>query len=156
MWALAILLALFGEQRCAAKREGVLAEKLAQNAVHIASQDSALKIQRGALQRDTVRLFRQVDHTITRLDTLVKSDTLYLTDTVKVTVEVVREAQATILACRETVSECGRVAAAEKSRGDSLSARLRLVEAQRPSKFGSVLKYAGVAFGAYWIGTHSR
>ena len=117
------------------RRQGALAAELRQNAVHIAVLDSALKLERAKFRADTVTVFRRVTSTVTRLDTLVQSDTLRLTDTVKVTVEVVREAVETLNACRATIRECGALRAREQARGDSLDARVKLLEKARPSIF---------------------
>lgn len=122
---------------------GALNAELAQNKVHVAALDSALKVERGKFTVDTVRTFRRVTNTVTVLDTLVRSDTLRLTDTVKVTVEVVREAVTTLNACRETVRTCGELRALEQRRGDSLQARVRLFEKTRPS----LLSRCGVSLG---------
>lgn len=122
------------------RAQGRLQEQLARNAVHIATLDSSLKVERATFRADTVRVFTR----ITRVDSVFReillTDTLLLTDTVKVTVEVVREAVATLNACRDTVRSCGELRAREQARGDSLAVRVRLLERARPSRVGNVLR----------------
>lgn len=126
------------------KSVGALNERLAQNAAHVRTLDSALKVERAKFSVDTVKVFRRITRIDTLLTEVVKSDTLKLTDTVKVTVEVVREAVATLNACRETVRTCGELRALEQRRADSLQSRVWLMEKQRPSVFGNILRTASV------------
>lgn len=141
--AVALVVVLGWWAFASAAERGALREKLAQNALHIAALDSSLTVERGKFQRDTVKVFRRIDHTDSVFAEVVKSDTLRLTDTVKVTVEVVREAVATLNACKETVKTCGELRALEQQRADSLAARVKLMEAARPS----ILSRCGLSAG---------
>ena len=148
--ALLAAIALLGYWRWDAKRDGGRELILAQNAQHIATLDSSLKVERAKFRVDTVKTFKRITETVDVLVHSVRSDTLRLTDTVKVTVEVVREAVATLNACRETVLSCGLLRAREQQRGDSLATRVVLMERQRPSAFGNTLRaglYLAAGFG---------
>ena len=121
-------------------------------------QQSKLRDRIAARDRSIAVLTSQADSLQHSLDTLAaRADTLYTTrwlpsklridtlqDTVKVPVEVVREvvrdADATIQACRVTVSECTKLAATEKARADSLDAQVK--DWKRVSR-GPLLTFAG-------------
>lgn len=107
---------------------------------------------RAKLQVDTVRLFKRVSRTDTLLNEIVRSDTLRLTDTVKVTVEVVREAVATLNACRETVRTCGEVSRMEKARADALAEQVAALKKLQPSTLGTVAKFGLAALAGFGLG----
>jgi len=147
---LALVVGFFAYLRWDARRDGRLAEKLAQNAQHVTALQDSLKVARATFTVDTVRTFKRITNTVTQLDTLIQSDTLRLTDTVKVTVEVVREAVETLNACRQTVLDCGRLRALEQRRGDSLQARVDLQDKQKPKlldRCGLSVGYGSTAKG---------
>lgn len=61
-------------------------------------------------KRDTVRLFAKIDTGHTIIQTLIDTAHVYHTDTVKITVEKLVTIDSTIRVCRETVSECAKLA----------------------------------------------
>lgn len=96
-----------------------------------------------AFRVDTLKLFKRITHTDSIFAEVVKSDTLRLTDTVKVTVEVVREAVATLNACRETVRSCGQLNEQRKAQIDALTVTVAKMKALRPS----LLSRCGISAG---------
>lgn len=83
---------------------------------------------------DTIRLRVQ----LTRWDT-VRAGIDTLSDTVRVPVEVVRyiekAADSVILACRDGLSTCQRLAAIERKRADLLDERINLLQEKMPDWF---------------------
>jgi septal ring factor EnvC (AmiA/AmiB activator) len=125
---------LFGWRYTAKQREiGALQVTLADDVRVLAKATKRSDSLETAFRVDTLKLFKRITNTVTQLDTLVRSDTLKLTDTVKVTVEVVREAQETILACRATVVTCGELNESRRQQIDALEAETRKLKALKPS-----------------------
>ncbi len=157
--ALLILLAVVGFyafSRWDAKRDGKRELILAQNAQHIAQLDSSLKVERAKFRADTVTLFRRINRVDTLLSTRIDTAVFYARDTVTLTVEVVREAVATLNACRETVRSCGELRAKEQARGDSLNVRVKLLEKSRPSLAGNLMRGLTWAAGGYVVASVTR
>ncbi len=134
---------IFGYLRWDAKRDGRREADLSANAQHVHILEDSLKVARAQFTVDTVKVFRRITQTDSVFREIVKADTLRLTDTVKVTVEVVREAVATLNACRVTVRECGELRAKEQARGDSLAHRVTILEGMKPS----LLSRCGLSVG---------
>lgn len=104
-------------------------------------------------RRDTVRLTRRIETTVTLIDTLLHSDTVTLTQRESVLVFV---ADSLVQQCRATVQSCADLAG-------SLRARLSLTEQQRdayrvliPSAFQrtrTTLRDAAIGYGIRWLQT---
>lgn len=113
-----------------------------------AQLDSLAKLARQVevqFRTDTIRLRKLESHT----DTLHDSVLVHLTDTVRVK-EYIVAADSTIKVCRVTLADCALGWDTAKRQVTVLTDQVRILEHQRPSLLGNVLR-AGLWFGGGYL-----
>jgi hypothetical protein len=106
----------------------------------------------GRLRVDTLRLVQRLNHTDTALVLRIDTAVVHHVDSVFVPVQVLVQADSAIRSCRVTVSDCEAYGAAQKARGDALTAELGKVKALQPSP---LLPHLGLGVAA-GINTQSK
>ncbi len=94
-------------------------------------------------KRDTVKLFHTIAQTDTILQRLIDTAIVHHQDTVIVERRVLVTADSAIKACRETVTDCAKLAESRAVRIRQLDSLLQLTKGQRPS----ILSRCGVSGG---------